>query len=193
MIKNFGQFLNENDVDARIFCDMDGVLCDFDKAFKSSNDDGLSFEEYDKVNGKGSGWAIISKQGEGYWSNLEWMPDGKELWDYLNTISAPTILSSPSREYSSIKGKMKWINVNLGISQDTPTTKSKDWDKSTRIILSSHKHLYVLPDPNVKSILIDDTQSKIDKWTEAGGIGILHTSTVDTISKLQDIIKQYGI
>jgi hypothetical protein len=189
MIKNFMEFINESEVDYRIFCDMDGVLCNFDKKFKELNKDGLSFEEYEAKHGKTSGWDIIKNKGESFWSELSWMPDGGELWIYLNQISAPTILSSPSREYSSIKGKMKWINANLGISQSTPTTKSKNWDKTSRIILSSHKHLYVLPDPNVKSILIDDTKSKIDKWEAAGGIGILHTSTSETITSLKRIIK----
>lgn len=181
------QFINESATDYRIFCDMDGVLCNFSKRFQELNDEHLTFEEYEAKHGKYSGWEIVKKAGSEFWSNLEWMPDGKELWSYLNQISSPTILSSPSREYSSIKGKMKWIGANLGISQSTPTTKSKGWDKDTRIILSSHKHLYVLP--GVKSILIDDTPSKIDKWEAAGGIGILHTSTAETIASLNRIIK----
>jgi hypothetical protein len=189
MIKNFAQFINESEVDYRIFCDMDGVLCNFNKGFQDLNDEGLTFDQYEEKHGKTTGWSIIAKRGEKFWSELEWMPDGLQLWSYLNTVSAPTILSSPSREYSSIKGKMKWINTNLGISQSSPTTKSKGWDRSTRIILSSHKHLYVMPDPNVKSILIDDTPAKIQKWEAAGGIGILHSSTAGTISTLADIIK----
>ena len=181
------QFINESAADYRIFCDMDGVLCNFDKRFKDLNPEHLNFNEYEAKHGKSSSWELIKKEGEKFWSELNWMPDGGELWSYLNQISAPTILSSPSREYSSIKGKMKWIGANLGISQSTATTKSKGWDKDTRIILSSHKHLYVLPE--VKSILIDDTESKIDKWEAAGGIGILHTSTAETIASLNRIIK----
>jgi hypothetical protein len=84
---------------------------------------------------------------------------------------------------------MNWINSNLGILQTTPTTKSKNWDLDTKIILSSHKHLYVIPDPTIKSILIDDTPAKIEKWTNAGGIGILHKSAAETITQLERITK----
>jgi len=37
------------------------------------------------------------------------------------------------------------------------------------------------------SIIIDDTQSVIDDWNKAGGIGILHTDAISTIA----ILKMY--
>jgi len=36
--------------------------------------------------------------------------------------------------------------------------------------------------------LIDDLPRNIDPWIEAGGIGILHKNTEDTIKKLKKII-----
>ena len=38
-----------------------------------------------------------------------------------------------------------------------------------------------------ESILIDDRQINIDQWEDAGGIGILHTSTNNTISQLKEL------
>jgi len=43
-----------------------------------------------------------------------------------------------------------------------------------------HKWKYATP----TSIIIDDTQSVIQQWDEAGGIGILHTDWPSTISIL---------
>jgi hypothetical protein len=187
MIKDFKLFLEENqDSKFRVFCDMDGVLTNFDKGFQQLNDEGLGPEEYEQEHGKNKIWPLISDQGSAFWSNLEWMPDGKELWNYLQQYN-PTILSSPSREYSSITGKMTWINSNLGITQRKPVTRNKDWDKDTRIILSSYKYLFVIP--GTACILIDDTPSKIEKWTAAGGIGILHTDANSSINTLSGILR----
>ena len=170
----------------RIFCDLDGVLTNFRDAFKKINPEGLDPDVHEAKYGKGSIWPLINEQGISYWENLEWLKDGRELWSYLQQYD-PTVLSAPSRHWSSRKGKMKWINTNLGITQQTYVSKSRDWDKTTRIILSQHKYAYVID--GTQCILIDDTPSKIEKWVEAGGIGILHTSTIDTISKLENILK----
>ena len=35
---------------------------------------------------------------------MEWMPDGKELWDYIKD-KQPTLLSAPSRNPASRLGK----------------------------------------------------------------------------------------
>ena len=173
----------------RIFCDMDGVLCNFDDAFAKLNAEGLKPTDYTTKYGKGSVWPMISEAGSKFWSEMEWMPDGQKLWEELFKYE-PTILSSPSRDYSSIAGKMKWIHTNLGINQEKPVTKNKDWDKDTRIILSQHKHLYVVPD--TICILIDDTISKVEKWADAGGIAILHTDTESTLDTLNSILHNFN-
>ncbi|MBP8946560.1 MAG: hypothetical protein KBG18_03475, partial [Bacteroidales bacterium] len=38
-------------------------------------------------------------------------------------------------------------------------------------------------------ILIDDMKKNIEEWTQRGGIGILHTSTKQTINELQKFIQ----
>jgi len=40
---------------------------------------------------------------------------------------------------------------------------------------------------NKGDILIDDSIKKIDPWNANGGIGILHTSASNTISKLKEL------
>ena len=186
MLKNFSQFVNEKrGEDIRIFCDLDGVLVDFNRGFKNleENSDKLTPKEYDKEHGKHSMWKIIDPEGEKFWIRLKWTKDGRELWDYL-TRYKPIILSSPSRSKHSIPGKMEWIKRNLGITQAKPTTSASDWDPESRIILSSDKFKFAR---SKNDILIDDTRAKLDKWTAAGGTGIFHNDATDTIRVLEEI------
>lgn len=189
MLKKFSQFVFEKkDDQIRIFCDLDGVLVDFDRGFKAldSNEQNLSAEDYEKENGKNSIWPLIDKEGPAFWENLRWTKDGRELWDYLTQYS-PVILSSPSRSHSSIEGKMAWIKRNLGLNQEKPTTSHKNWDPESRIILSPQKYLYAR---SANDVLIDDNKNKLQKWTEAGGTGILHNDSTDTIRLLEEILRE---
>jgi len=192
MLKNFSQFLNESQSTepVRIFCDLDGVLVDFNRGFKNldANKDKLSPSEYEEKYSKEKMWQIIDDEGESFWANLKWMKDGRELWDYLSQHN-PIILSSPSRSKSSTHGKMKWIRRNLGIMQDSPTKSSKNWDQESRVILSQYKYKFANSE---NDILVDDTQAKLDKWANAGGTGVLHNDSTDTIRVLEDILSSKG-
>jgi hypothetical protein len=186
-VKKFTQFIAEKRGGTRqIFCDMDGVLVDFNRGFKrlKANTEKLTPDAYQKKHGDNSIWPLIDEAGVSFWENLPWMKDGRELWDYLSQYD-PIILSSPSRNRSSITGKMAWARKNLGISQDKPTTSSKNWDPSSKIILSSQKQLFAR---SKDDILIDDTRKKLDKWTAAGGTGVFHNDATDTIRVIEEII-----
>jgi hypothetical protein len=182
----FNLFL-ESESSVRIFCDLDGVLVDFDRGFAElpENTEELSPAKYEEEHGKNSIWPLIDKHGDEYWSELYWKGDGRELWDYLEEYK-PTILSSPSRSQSSIRGKAKWVKLNLRINEE-PVTKLSDYTGSNRLILMQQKHLFA---KSANDILIDDTRAKIDKWTEAGGTGILHNDATDTIKVLEKILER---
>lgn len=170
-----------------IFCDMDGVLTNFPKSFKEldGNERRLEPNEFEAEYGRNKFWEIIGHAGEEYWSEMEWMPDGKELWEQLKPFK-PTILSAPSRDPKSRTGKHKWILSNLNITQNFYTINPKKWKPGYKIILNSQKHLFVR---NEYDILIDDTPRKIEKWNAAGGTGILHT---DAKSTLQTLVKIFN-
>lgn len=151
----------------KIFCDMDGVLVDFNKGYKELTGTDLdgtyqTSEEF---------WAPINKSGKEFWENLEWMSDGKKLWNYIEEYY-PIILSSPSRKgFGSREGKKNWVEREI---------------PGTPLILaySFHKQKYSGP----TNILIDDRESNIEEWRSKGGIGILHTSTEETIRELNDLM-----
>lgn len=181
---------DNNTKEFTIYCDMDGCLTNFVKRFQDIKDNANNLipNDYDKANGKFSMWKLIGDEGLEWWSEMEWMSDGKSLWDYIKQFD-PTICSAPSRDPLSLKGKMIWINRELNINQTNPTLspKFKRWEEDSKIILNSQKFLFNKRFPN--SILIDDTPNQINNWINNGGIGILHTSADDTIQQLEEIIK----
>jgi len=189
-IMNFNEFINEQlqpETPIRIFCDMDGVLTDFKRGFKrlKANKHHRTPKEYEDKFGKHSIWKIIDKRKEYFWKRLPWTKDGRELWDYLDRYK-PYILSSPSRSDYSKDGKLQWIKLNLGFSQRKAVTTPEEHEErpELRVILSSKKDLFV---KGKNDILIDDKESNIEKWTNAGGTGILHNDSTDTIRVLEEI------
>ena len=155
----------------KIYCDMDGVLCDFDSRFKQLNPEHLTPSEYIAENSESEFWKLIDSYKEKFWSEMSWMSDGKQLWEYISKYT-PTLLSAPSYEASSRFGKRLWANKNV---------------PGTKLILAAADKKQNYSKPN--RILIDDKESNIEQWISKGGEGILHKNTADTIKQLQ----QYGL
>jgi hypothetical protein len=152
----------------KLYCDLDGVLADFDKRFEYFSS--LKPSEYEKKYGTEKFWDLIdNKIGVQFWENIPWMPEGRELWKYIKKYN-PIILSSPSRSNTSRLGKKHWVKNNI---------------PDTELILSyaKNKPNYATDD----SILIDDRADTIQKWKERGGIGILFRSTYQTINDLRKL------
>jgi hypothetical protein len=155
-----------------VFCDMDGVLTDFEKRFTSLNPEKLSPAQYQTKYGIEKFWSFIDEEnGVKFWVGMQWMKDGKELWEYIKKYN-PTLLSAPSRNNESRLGKRLWVKNNL---------------PGVKLILASADKKQNYSGRN--KVLIDDRKDNIDQWRSQGGIGILHTNTQDTIKQLQ----AYGI
>ena len=75
---------------SRIYCDMDGVLCDFEKNIKNTL--GISVQKWMSINPKHERWQpIVAKKD--FWSNMPWLNDGKNLWRFIekyNHKKSPT-------------------------------------------------------------------------------------------------------
>ena len=88
-----------------IYCDMDQVLCNFLKGADEAI--GGSFVQAPKD----TRWGKIN-QTKDFWANLEWMPGGKRLWQFISRYD-PYILSAYSgRDPASKNGKLKWLAKN---------------------------------------------------------------------------------
>ena len=158
--------LREEETEYQIYCDMDGVLADFERGYEELT--GINLQGEFQPEGA-EFWDPIQKAGVGYWAGLKWMPDGKQLWDYIKPYK-PKLLSAPSRDQSSRIGKHVWVKHKI---------------PGTPLILRYANKKKELASPT--SILIDDRQKNIDDWVAAGGIGILHTNTANTIKELQKL------
>jgi len=153
----------------KIYCDMDGVLCDFDKRFKQFTT--FPPRDYEQKFGKDAFWNEVDKEGVKFWVGIPWMPNGKQLWDYIKPHN-PILLSAPSRSNESRLGKRLWVRNNI---------------PGTKLILTSRDTKQNYCKPN--TILIDDRPDTISEWNAKGGIGILFISTEQTINDL----KKYGL
>ena len=147
----------------KIYCDMDGVLVDFDKGYLKLTGHKLTGEHRSDDHF----WDPINDAGYDFWNDLEWMSDGKRLWKYIEKHK-PEILSAPSRQNESRVAKHDWINREL---------------PGVHLILRSAKHKKDFATPT--SILIDDRIENIQGWRDAGGIGIHHVSAKHTIDQLK--------
>lgn len=148
-----------------IYCDMDGVLTDFDKAYLELTNIDITNKFYDGPDF----WDPINKAGVEFWSDMEWKEDGKELWDYIVKYN-PKLLSAPSRQVESRIGKIRWVEREL---------------PGVELILKYAKNKKDLSNP--ESILIDDRLDNILGWREMGGIGIHHSNAKDTIDRLKSL------
>ena len=158
-------FENEQDMDYKIFSDMDGVITDFNNRYKKYA--GMMPSEYEKKFGKDKFWELADAEGVAFWVGMPWMEDGKDYWNYIKDYDVE-LLSSPSRSETSRLGKRLWVRNNL------PGIK-------LTLAQAYNKRNYAAPN----HILIDDRKSNIEQWRDKGGIGILHTSAADTINQLK--------
>lgn len=138
----------------KIYCDMDGVLTNFEARFEHFT--GMNPQEYESKYGTPAFWELIdNKIGVRFWVGMDWMPQGKQLWDFIRPYQ-PDLLTSPSRDNTSRLGKNLWVRNNL-----SPKPK-------VIFAYSADKQRYA----NENSILIDDKKSNINEWAAKGGIAI---------------------
>ena len=164
------------DYNRTVYFDMDGVLADFEGGFykiSGTTVDDITDEEM---------WASIGSYGKAkFFSELEWMAGGKEIWQFaLDNFPKVKILSALGRsdkiDKQTTQGKLMWIRHNI------PSLQLDD------IILVDNKHRkrhYCKPG----DIIIDDTPVVIDEWTKKGGIGIFHKTAAETIAKLKQYVE----
>mgnify|MGYP003638421422 FL=1 len=155
----------------KIYCDMDGVLTDFESRFEHFT--GMHPQAYEKEKGLAAFWHLIDVEvGVKFWIGMPWMPQGEQLWNFISPYR-PDLLTSPSRDNNSRLGKNLWVKNNL--------------NPKPKVIFaySKVKQRYA----NENSILIDDKPSNINEWTAKGGIAIQckDGNVNHVINKLQEL------
>jgi 5'(3')-deoxyribonucleotidase len=170
-----------------LYLDMDGVLVDFDGGFKKITQ-GMSSREFADKYGEKSINNQYSKFGIEFWSNLEWIHGGKELWEASSKLFKRVNILSSSGTADQVKGEMVDIGKRKWIEKNIPSL------SQSQVIIVNGKHLK----PNYASkdaILVDDMPITIKWWNEAGGFGILHNAKhyKKTIEDLEDISRPISL
>jgi 5'(3')-deoxyribonucleotidase len=119
-------------------------------------------------------WEALSKVPK-FWANLEPMPDTMMLWRYIKTYN-PYILSTPSKRMASCKPeKIEWVRKHLGAVEHIYLVPRED------------KRKFAVTNDEKPNLLIDDYEKNIKEWVSAGGIGIRHINSMNTISQLRKL------
>ena len=151
-----------------LYLDMDGVLADFNKEytkFDPLKEDRKKFRD-----------AVLTHK---IFEKLDFLPDTQELLNHvskLNNVRVEILTSmgthEPSQANAAKEQKLKWLN-----------SKNIPW-KANFVHNKQEKAKYATP----TSILIDDSSGCIGPFIAAGGHGILHSHSSETIRILDSTI-----
>lgn len=155
-----------NKIKYQIFCDLDGVLVDFYKGYEQLTGKNIrgtysSTKEF---------WNPINEKGESFWSELEWLIDGRYIWNKISKYN-PTILTASGYHPTSPIGKKQWMSKHLpNIDCEIVVSKKEKQHYSGK-----------------NKILIDDHYENIQQWETKGGIGIYHFDIRNTLNHLEHL------
>jgi T4 RnlA family RNA ligase len=150
----------------KIFCDLDGVLVDFEKGVFDVTGRHINDQPTSKM------WQRVLTYPK-FFESLDWTPYGPDMWKQIIDIGkqTPTILtgtpSSTKKHHET--GKREWCKNHLGPDVEVITCNSAEKYK-----YASNGH-----------ILIDDRLEMGKQWSAYGGIFIHHISPERTIHELK--------
>ena len=152
-----------------LYLDMDGVLCNFDKAYRA-----IDPEKADRKKFRDA--VFIHK----IFEDLEFMPDAQELLNYVSKLEHINIeILTSMGTYDERQGheakmqKIYWLNKN-NIPYKPNFVRAKQ-EKAN----FAHD----------RAILVDDSTGCINPFNVKCGHGILHTKSSDTIQQIHDTIR----
>ena len=134
-----------------LFCDLDGVLADFEQGVKNKFKKNISEIKPNLM------WGVINKS-TSFFETLPWMPKGKELWSRIRHYQPIILTGVPPSSSTAIQQKINWCQRELGTDVKVITCATKD------------KPNYSLCD----YILIDDRTDNLIAWNKKGGKFILY-------------------
>eukprot|EP00543_Licmophora_paradoxa_P004522 CAMPEP_0202445446 /NCGR_PEP_ID=MMETSP1360-20130828/4272_1 /ASSEMBLY_ACC=CAM_ASM_000848 /TAXON_ID=515479 /ORGANISM="Licmophora paradoxa, Strain CCMP2313" /LENGTH=306 /DNA_ID=CAMNT_0049061723 /DNA_START=157 /DNA_END=1077 /DNA_ORIENTATION=- len=191
---------NDNNNKFHIFCDMDGVLCDFDLGVRRLNREGRSANDMPTK----TMWYLINHKAYRFYENLDWTPDGRELWQHIQPLH-PDILTGVAQHHSCRNEKFVWCqrellhsrrfqypltlnHVDMAAEKRSHHLVSGDYIKQdgvTNVITcwSKNKHY----ESGHNCVLIDDRISLKADWVAKGGIFVHHTTTKNTLRQLRKL------
>ena len=152
-----------------LYLDMDGVLCNFDKAYRALDPEKADRKKFREA-------VFVYK----IFEDLEFLSDTQELLNYVSKLDGVNIeILTSMGTFDVNQGneakmqKLHWLNKH-NIPYKANFVRCKE-EKSQ----FAHDH----------AILVDDSAGCINPFNVKGGHGILHTSAKDSIQQIQDVIR----
>lgn len=160
-------------IETPIFVDSDGVIADMSEYCRVHF--GKRPEDYVK---KSEFWTLVQRHNdtvEPFFRHLPKMVDADDLMEFLNKHfkNVKILTASGYTPKEGPQQKIEWYAEHYPHIECIVVPKSPD--KAAYAFVGA-----------IKAVLIDDRSKSIDPWTEAGGIGILHTSAASTIAMLKN-------
>lgn len=171
----------EKNDDLTLYLDMDGVLVDFKNGFLRLSS-GLDLSKYAQTFGEPAARDRYLKAGPSFWTNLEWINGGKEVWDAASSLFENVCILSSAGTTDEEKAEVVEIGKRAWLKKNIPSIP----DNKVFIVKGKHmKQQLAARD----AILVDDVPETIRQWTAGGGYGILHSSVnyKKTIEELEDL------
>lgn len=176
----------------KLALDLDGILVDFcNGCFEAYDQPKIPLDEWPAVdNPEGLVQTFVQQvlkvdsddlftviDHQGFWANLDWMPDGQEILAYVEkkfgkenillATSPPTW--HPKSCPSALAGKFRWIEKHMP-------------DYIDRVLFGSPKHWLA----NDRTVLVDDFDFNIKKFEKAGGYGALMPRPWNSLRHIRD-------
>eukprot|EP00929_Paragymnodinium_shiwhaense_P065379 TRINITY_DN32781_c0_g1_i2.p1 TRINITY_DN32781_c0_g1~~TRINITY_DN32781_c0_g1_i2.p1 ORF type:complete len:815 (-),score=163.23 TRINITY_DN32781_c0_g1_i2:87-2531(-) len=171
-----------------VYCDLDGVLADFNKGCMDLFPEGgpiaekipnhtvtkLNYEEETEM------WRRIESKSD-FFAALDWTSDGELLWRWIdwNIVPTPAVLTGlPMGRVGQMASKQKeqWCQKKLGQHVQVFCCGTRNKQKFS----------------GKRCVLIDDRGDLREAWEARGGIFVHHVSAADSIRQLREILHACG-
>lgn len=147
---------------------MDGVLCDFDKAFANSSLTNITIEEFNLLNKSEKDAIKNNLFTYDFFYTMEPIAKGMALFEIAKQVYSEIFILTAHGDNGDIneicKAKRDWVRKHL-----------KNFDRVHFVRKAEQKYTY-LKHFNLEATqvtLIDDREKAINPWVLAGGVGIL--------------------
>ncbi len=203
LFEHWRKFITEDeqtitkDFPYQVYCDMDGVLVDFeysavDKINETLKDpthplthlseivinelgrDYISLADLKKGRHLSSSIAVrnlmqpLLEDDEEWWANLPYLPEGKKIWNVISQFNPePIILTSPM-DQNGKKGSLEGKKRWIKANLKLDTT--------VEVIFSHDKYEYATKDGKA-TVLIDDYEKNVRLFKDHGGFIIHHVNS----------------
>lgn len=156
----------------QLFVDLDGVLADFDAGVRRATGREPAELEPRRM------WPVLART-KGFYDNLDWMPDGKELWEAVKGFSPVILTGLPMGRWAEPQ-KRAWCARELGADVPVITGMSRKKAQLAAEWLHENGHAHKTP------LLIDDRLKLKEAWEAEGGVFILHLDTRTSVEALRE-------